>query len=129
MRSGFIVILFSIALAGCQSTGPSAFTIPVGSPREVGVEYSVNEDCSSVGDTVVRVTQQPEHGSVEVRSGAVHTRFADSNPRHACNARTVDGKQIWYNPASGFAGDDHFAIEAIYPSGGSHESSFAVTVR
>jgi len=129
MRNGFLMMLALIALSGCQTTGPGALTVPVGSPRQLDAYYSVNEDCSSLGDVVVRVTQQPEHGSVEVRSGEVHTRFADSNPRHVCNARTVAGKQVWYIPASGFAGDDKFAIDAIYPNGGSHQSSFAVTVR
>ena len=129
MRNGFLIVLALIMLSGCQSTGQGAYTVPVGTPRQLDAEYSVHEDCSSLGDVVVRITRQPEHGSVEVRSGEVHTNFPDSNPRHVCNARTVAGKQVWYIPAAGFAGDDHFALEAIYPSGGSREVNFAITVR
>ena len=123
-----------VFLAGCQSAGgPSAgqtsFSVPVGVERMVNSVYSVNEDCSPIGEVVVRVTAPPAHGTVEVRSGPVHTTFPDANPRSVCNSRTVQGKQIWYRPAVGYSGPDAFTVEKIYATGNDGSQNFSINVQ
>jgi hypothetical protein len=94
--------LLVIGLSACQPAGTSTFTVPVGVSREVGFHYSLNQDCSSLGDIDVRVVEPPQHGTLEIRTGPVHPNFPETNPRFVCNTRTVPGKQDWYTPAAGY---------------------------
>jgi hypothetical protein len=118
-----------LGVASCQSTGTASFAVPAGVARQLSFVAAVNEDCSSLGDTEVRVTRRPEHGAVDVRSAPGHTGFPDSNPRHACNTRTVPGQQVWYTPAAAIFGNDRVDLETIYPNGGDVHASYSIVVR
>ena len=133
-RNAILAASSLILLAGCQSAGgpnvgQANFTVPVGVERTVHSVYAVNEDCSPMGDVIVRVTVPPQHGTVDVRSGPVHTTFVAANPRSVCNSRTVQGKQIWYGPAAGYSGPDTFAAETIYPNGNDKSETFSINVQ
>jgi hypothetical protein len=121
--------LLPLGIAGCQTTGPSSFTVPAGVPRQIGFFATVNEDCSSVGDVLVRITRAPEHGSADVRSAPGHAIFPESNPRHRCDAGTVPGQQVWYTPAPGFVGRDQVDVETIFPNGVDARQSLSLLVR
>ena len=83
-----------------------------GAKTRVGYWGSVNPDCSSKGDTVIRVTNEPEHGTVEVGnfSGSSITRgnktdFFDARGRYS-GTTTQQGTAS--NPLRGVDGSNPF---------------------
>jgi hypothetical protein len=40
--------------------------IASGTKQRIGFFYALNPDCSATGDVNIRVTKQPEHGTVEM---------------------------------------------------------------
>jgi hypothetical protein len=121
----------AMGLAGCQSTGAPTYS-PVavsGVPLKLAHFTSLNADCSSIGDTVVRVTKNPDHGVVMVQKGSGYSYYPAANPHSQCNLRPTAGTNLTYVSSPGYTGPDSVAVDAIYPSGGESHATFNLTVK
>jgi hypothetical protein len=90
--------------------------------------YSINPDCSSIGQTAVRVIEPPKHGSFTFENGQGFTSFPKENPRSECNTRKTDGVIDYYEPEPDFTGTDSFTIDVIYASGTLSKRHYAIKV-
>src|SRR5262249_53526050 len=84
---------------------------------------STNPDCSSRGQSSVRLIRGPEHGRVNARQTS---DFPSS--RSQCHPRRVPGTAFYYQSERGFAGTDHVEAEVIFPSGNLRRYSYAINV-
>jgi hypothetical protein len=76
-----------------------ARVVTSGTNQRIGFFYAVNPDCSASGDVNVRVTKQPEHGTVETTAATDFPTFPKENMRGRCNNRKVRGVQVNYKSA------------------------------
>ena len=90
---------------------------------------ALNPDCSSFGETVVRVTKPADHGAVIVRPGEGYTNFAPANPRNHCNYRPTPGVNATYTAQRGYAGPDTMALDVIYPTGAEQQFTYSLSVK
>jgi hypothetical protein len=91
--------------------------------------YSVEPDCSSIGQTTVRILAQPQHGTLAVENGHGFTGFPKENPRYECNTRRSDGTLVFYEPNSGYTGADSITLFVIYPSGSAQTRHYSIEVK
>jgi len=118
MRKAWL-LLVPLAVGGCQSTSLviHSTTVPVNEERKVGGYYSLHEDCSSAGPTVVRIKSEPAHGTVSIREGREYPNFGAANPRNVCNRQSAPATLVFYRPSAGYVGTDSVDIDVIYPDG------------
>jgi len=90
---------------------------------------SLNPDCSAIGDVTVRVTKQPEHGTVETVATTDYTYFPKENIRSKCNQHKVKGTLVNYKAAEKYTGNDEFDLLIIFPNGFAWEHHFDMRVR
>lgn len=128
-RNLIILSTASLILAACQSTGAPPRAIPLGQTRVLDRLISINEDCTSTGEIVARLTQPPHNGSVQFKPTTDYPNFPKTNPRSACNRQKVAAIQVAYTPKPGFTGDDSFGIDIIFPNGVARQSIYPVNVR
>ncbi|MGC1575804.1 MAG: hypothetical protein WA813_06700 [Beijerinckiaceae bacterium] len=130
MRKAWL-LLVPLAVGGCQSLRSAAFstTVPIDQERRVARYFTLNEDCSSRGFAVVRIVNQPSHGTVSVREGRDYPNFVQSNPRNICNKQSAPATLVFYRPAPGLVGIDSVDLDVIYASGGSGQNHFNITVK
>jgi len=100
-----------------------------GKPLKLNFSNTTNPDCSSVGETVVRLTQEPQHGRVTVSKASDFPSFPKKNQRHACNKKQVAGTRTMYISERGYTGTDSAAIEIIFASGSTARRSYTINVR
>jgi hypothetical protein len=62
-----------------------------GTKQRIGFYASVNPDCSATGDINVRVTKQPEHGTVETVATTGYAHWSKENTRSKCSQHKVKG--------------------------------------
>jgi hypothetical protein len=79
--------------------------------------YSIQPNCSSAGQIVVRVLEQPQHGTLTIEEGQGFTIFPKDNPRSACNAAKSDGTLVFYRANHDYLGTDSVSLYISYPSG------------
>jgi hypothetical protein len=91
--------------------------------------YAIEPDCSSMGETVVRILEPPLHGNVTIQNGQGFTSFARHNQRYDCNMRKSDGTFVFYDPEPGFAGRDAMMLDIIFPTGQASRQRYAIEVR
>ena len=89
-----------------------------GAKTRVGYWGSVNPDCSSKGDTVIRVTKEPEHGAVEVGKSTDYLQYPKENIRVKCNQHKVAITQIMYKSADKYLGKDTVDFLVLFPDSG-----------
>jgi len=106
-----------------------ARTVPSGTKQRIGFIYAVNPDCSASGDVTVRVTKQPEHGTVETITATNFPSFPKENVRARCNNHKVRGVQVNYRSAEKYVGDDTLDLLSLYPGGFGQEVHFNISVR
>lgn len=123
-----IYIIAALTLGGCQTNGEFSKFIPVDTPRTLDFITSINEDCSEIGPAVIRVTTPPQHGSISIISANGHPYFPTTNPRHLCNSQEVKGQQVWFNPDSGFVGNDKVSLDIIFISGTTRKDTYVINV-
>ncbi|MBV8962148.1 MAG: hypothetical protein JOY97_03530 [Hyphomicrobiales bacterium] len=130
MRKAWL-LLVPLVVGGCQSTNSGRFstTVPIDEERTVARYYSLHEDCTSYGPAVVRVTNQPAHGTVSIRDGRDYPYYPTSNPRNACNRQSVPMTLVYYRAAAGYSGLDGFAVDAILASGVNRQEHINITVK
>lgn len=117
-------------LTACQARAANVTkTVATGSTLKMGGYLAINENCTSMGETVVRMTSEPTLGTVKVFNGVSYPNFPYTNPRSACNVRRVPSTNLEYVPERGFVGTDYFTVEVIYPTGGDRTDSFTINVK
>jgi hypothetical protein len=100
-----------------------------GTNQRVGFFYAVNPDCSASGDVTVRVTKQPEHGTVETITATNLPTFPKENIRARCNNQKVRGVQVNYKSAEKYVGDDTLDLLVLFPGGFGREVHLNINVR
>jgi hypothetical protein len=100
-----------------------------GAKHRIGFYFDLNPDCSAVGDIGVRVTKQPEHGTVETVAATDYVKFPKENIRSKCNRHKVKGTLVNYKTAEKYTGKDEFDLLIFYPGGYARELHFDISVR
>jgi hypothetical protein len=113
---------------GLQTETFSRF-IASGAKQRMGFYADINPDCSAVGDINVRVTKQPEHGTVETTTSTDYVHFSKENIRSKCNQHKVKGMLVNYKAAEKYSGKDEFDLLILYPDGLAREHHFDISVR
>jgi Domain of Unknown Function with PDB structure (DUF3857)/Transglutaminase-like superfamily len=110
---------------------PTEFSrvVPSGGKLRVEFLYSIQPDCSSAGQTTVRVLEKPQHGAVTVENGQDFTSFPKENQRYECNTHKADGTLVFYRPEPEFIGKDSITLDIIYPLGQSTKRHYSIDVR
>ena len=124
-------LLSSFAFAQVEGLEKHQFTRVVASGKKVRVSFftSLNPDCTSRGDTDIRITKQPEHGTVETASEISYPGYPKDHVRFKCNEHKVKGVQVNYKSAEKYDGDDAFELLALFPNGFGWEVHYDVSVR
>jgi hypothetical protein len=121
-----IAILLAPDVAHAQHLTKTALS---GKPLKLNFSNATNPDCSSVGETVVRLTQAPQHGKITISKASEFPSFPKGNARRDCNKQRVPGTQTVYVPEAGYTGTDTAAIEIIFPTGATARRSYTITVK
>jgi hypothetical protein len=100
-----------------------------GTNQRIGFFYAVNPDCSASGDINIRVTKQPEHGTVETAAATSFPNFERENIRYRCNQHEVRGQQVNYKSAEKYIGSDTLELLVLLPGGFAQEVHINIDVR
>jgi hypothetical protein len=65
----------------------------------------------------VRVTKEPEHGTVETSATTSFPSYPKENLRHRCNEHKVRNQQVYYKSAEKYVGDDMLDLLVLFPAG------------
>jgi hypothetical protein len=114
------------------SSFPTGFTarhtpghndVVAGHPVKLSFFNSINHDCSSRGESTLRIIRAPQRGHVHFEKMLDFPRSIS-----ACHRRLVPGTALYYQSRLGFAGKDHLEVEVVFPSGNSRRESYLVNV-
>lgn len=108
---------------------PAVRTMVSGSLQKLDFQYSINPDCTSVGETKIRVTRPPSHGALKIEAVEDYTAFAKSNPRYDCNKQRVPGMMIYYQSGAGYTGEDSAKVEVSYPDGTVRSIAYTLVIK
>jgi hypothetical protein len=99
--------------------------------QKIRLEFlvSIDPDCSSIGPTVVRILESPQHGRLTVENGQGFASFPKENQRYDCNMRKTDGTFVFYEPDAAYVGKDSMTIDIIFPTGLASKRHYAIDVR
>jgi hypothetical protein len=116
---------------GVEGLENQTFTrfVASGAKQRIGFYVDLNPDCSAAGDINVRVTKQPEHGTVETVATTDYTYFPKENIRSKCNRQKVKGTLVNYKAAEKYTGSDEFDLLILFPDGLAWEYHFDIRVR
>jgi hypothetical protein len=129
-KSCFPVFLIAgVAMTTAAHAQHRTMTAISGKPLKLNFSNTTNPDCSSVGETVVRLTQAPAHGRVTISKARDFPSFPQNNVRYTCNRQRVAGTKTVYVAERGFTGTDSAAIEIIFASGGTARRYYTINVR
>jgi hypothetical protein len=103
--------------------------VPSGVSQGIGFFVSLNPDCTHTGETIVRITKQPEHGSANVVNGTHFPNYPKDSSRFKCNSQRVKDTQVHYKSADKYVGNDTFEVLVIYSHGIAWEMQYEVSVR
>ena len=113
---------------GLQTETFSRF-VAAGAKQRMGFYAALHPDCSATGDVNVRITKQPEHGTVETTTSTDYTYFPKENIRSKCNQHKVKGTLVNYKAAEKYSGKDELDLLILYPDGLAREHHFDISVR
>ena len=100
-----------------------------GTNQRIGFFYAVNPDCSANGDVNIRVTKQPDHGTVETAVATDFPSFERENIRYRCNQQKVRGQQVNYKSTEKYTGSDTLELLVLFPGGFGEEVHINIDVR
>ena len=133
MRIYALMALLSVAMvSGCNTANSVSSSLKVttaSKPLKMDLYYSINPDCSSIGQAVVRIIEPPKHGKVELKETTDFPYFRESNSRSQCNTRRVPATQVIYVPSPGYQGQDSFKTDVVFASGTARTYDYKVEVR
>src|SRR5262249_20529439 len=89
----------SSRIFGIEGLQTQTFTrfVAAGTKQRIGFYADLNPDCSAVGDINVRVTKQPEHGTVETSVTTDYAYYHKENIRVKCNQHKVKGTLVKFD--------------------------------
>jgi hypothetical protein len=116
---------------GVEGQESQTFTrvIASGAKQRIGFYASLNPDCTATGDVTVRVTKQPEHGTLETVARTDYAHYPKENIRSKCNQHKVKGMLVNYKAAEKYTGNDEFDLLILFPGGYAWEHHFDMSVR
>jgi len=116
---------------GVEGQESQTFTrvIASGTNQRIGFYASLNPDCTATGDVTVRVTKQPEHGTLETVARTDYAHYPKENIRSKCNQHKVKGMLVNYKAAEKYTGNDEFDLLILFPGGYAWEHHFDMSVR
>jgi len=116
---------------GIEGVESQTFTrvVASGAKHRLGFYTALHPDCSTAGDVNVRVTKQPEHGTVETTATTLFPGYPKENIRSKCNQHKVKGMQVNYKAAEKYTGNDELDLLVLFPSGLAWELHFDMRVR
>jgi hypothetical protein len=91
--------------------------IASGKKERIGFFNALDPDCTSRGDVNIRVTKQPEHGTIETAPATLFPNYAKEQIRYKCNQHKVKGVQVNYKSAEKYVGDEAFDLLILFPGG------------
>jgi len=97
-------------------------------PVQVDSIFSLNPDCTPVGEINIRTIEEPKHGKLTISKGSAFSNFLQDNPRQVCNRRRSEAMLVRYLPESGYLGPDSITVDIIYPEGYSRKRHYAISV-
>jgi hypothetical protein len=132
-------LLLTVAVFGLLSSSAFAqeglekkrFSRVVGSGanQRIGFFTYLNPDCTAPSDTEIRITKQPEHGSVETKSATNFPSYPKEHGRARCNEHRVRGVQVNYKSAEKYVGIDELELLVLFPNGFAWEVYYGISVR
>ena len=92
---------------------------------------TLRDDCSSMGQVSVKATTEPANGRLNIRPSTEvpHLIARRGTEKAKCLGRPYPGMLVTYKPNKGFAGEDSFGIDVIWPTGVSTNRNISVQVR
>ena len=123
------IIAACLLVSSAAQAQQMSLTAISGRPLKLNFSNATNPDCTNVGEVVVRLTREPEHGRVTIAKASDFPSFDKKNARHACNKKRVTGTRTEYVSGRGFTGADSAAIEIIFPTGATARRSYTINVR
>jgi hypothetical protein len=116
---------------GIEGQESQSFTrfVASGAKHRIGFFAALNPDCTASGDVTVRVTKQPEYGTVETIATNHYAHYPKENIRSKCNQHKVKGTLVNYKAAEKYSGNDEFDLLILYPAGFALEYHFDMRVR
>jgi hypothetical protein len=93
--------------------GQEKRVVASGITQRIDFYAALNPDCSAIGDVNVRVTKQPEHGTVETVATTDYP--PKENIRSKCNDHKVRGVQFNYKSAEKYVGSDELELLVLFP--------------
>jgi hypothetical protein len=103
--------------------------VPSGTNQLISFYTSLNPDCSARGNLNIRVTKQPEHGTVETVATTNFPTYPKEHIRSKCNDHKVRGVQLNYKSAEKYVGDDALDLLVLFPNGFAWEVHYDISVR
>ena len=95
----------------------------------IGFFTGLNPDCTASGNVNIRVTKQPEHGTVDTVGTTEYAHYPKENIRSKCNQHKVKGMLVNYKSAEKYTGNDEFDLLILYPGGVAREVHYDISVR
>jgi hypothetical protein len=116
---------------GIEGLESQTFTrvVASGAKQRIGFYASLNPDCTATGDVNVRVTKQPEHGTVETVATTDYIQYPKESIRSKCNQHKVKGALVNYKAAEKYTGNDEFDLLILFPGGFAREVHLNINVR
>jgi hypothetical protein len=115
-------------IEGLESQTVTRF-VASGAKQRIGSYAALNPDCTAIGDVNVRVTKQPEHGTVEITTTTNFPSYPKESDRYKCNQHKVKGMQVIYKSAEKYTGSDTLELLVLYPGGFAREVQYDMSVR
>jgi hypothetical protein len=100
-----------------------------GTNQRISFFHAVNPDCTASGNLNIRVTKQPEHGSVETITTTNFPTYPKESLRARCNEHKVRGVQVNYKSAEKYVGSDELELLILFPAGTAWEVHYNIDVR
>ena len=100
-----------------------------GTNQRIGFYTALNPDCTASGNVNIRVTKQPEHGTVETTPAINFPTYPKENIRSKCNEHKVKGILLNYKSAEKYTGDDTVELLVLFPDGFAWQVHYDVSVR
>ena len=122
-----LALLLTPAIAG--PIGTPYKVVRSGMTAEMGLHYALANDCRSRGAVSINLLRAPHSGDVLIGARRAHPTFAPGSAYARCNARLVEGTQVYYRPNPGYTGSDHYIVERVFPNGNAQMYWVTIVVR
>jgi hypothetical protein len=104
-------------------------TALAGQVTRIDFSSNLNPDCSVRNIPIVRIIDQPVHGTAQVTQTEDFTAFLPQNIHFACNQKKSRGTALDYIANPGYVGSDYLSFESINADGVDHIFKIALAVK